>query len=61
VVIHTNIDFDAGTKLAIKGYGKEQNFNIAFGVGSFMGTELNYDEYLDYGTVNLYYEYWDDY
>lgn len=43
-----------------KGYGQAQNLNLAFTVGKFSSTEANYDEYDDYGTIKMYYEYWDN-
>jgi len=32
---------------------------LAFAVGNFFSSEDNYDEYDDYGAINMYYEYWD--
>jgi len=33
---------------------------LAFAVGNFFSSEDNYDEYDDYGTINMYYESWDN-
>jgi hypothetical protein len=43
----------------MEGFGKKENLNIAFAVGDFLSEDESYKDYLDYGTVNLYYEAWD--
>ena len=42
------------------GYGTNENLHIAFAVGDFFSTELSPHIYDDYGSIKMYYEYWDD-
>ena len=59
VQINSFLDFGAGVKQSMEGFGTKENLNIAFAIGDFLSEEASYKEYLDYGTVNLYYEAWD--
>ena len=42
----------------MKGYGVKQNINFAFGLTEFSEEEEPNNE--DYGTIKMYYDYWDD-
>ncbi len=43
----------------MKGYGVKQNINFAFGLTDFNTYGLQEVDYEDYGTIKLYYDYWD--
>jgi hypothetical protein len=60
VVINTYVNFGEGLKVAMKGYGKDKNFNIAFGIGDFLSSGENQEIFQDYGSINLYYWSWDN-
>ena len=44
----------------MKGYGVKQNINFAFGLTDFNTYGLQEVDYEDYGTIKLYYDYWDE-
>ena len=44
----------------MKGYGVKQNINFAFGLTDFSSQELQEVDYEDYGSIKLYYDYWND-
>lgn len=44
----------------MKGYGVKQNINFAFGITDFSLEELQEVDYEDYGSIKLYYDYWND-
>ncbi len=44
----------------MKGYGVKQNINFAFGLTDFSSLELQEVDYEDYGTIKMYYDYWDE-
>jgi hypothetical protein len=41
-------------------FGQKENLHIAFGIGDYFSAETNEDQYKDYGSIKLYYEYWDN-
>jgi hypothetical protein len=47
-------------KEGFSGFPDDRPINIAFAVAQFGYEELRADEYADYGTMNAYYEVWDE-
>ena len=40
--------------------GAKEGITFAFGISDFLGTDVSNDQYLDYGTLAVYYEFWND-
>jgi hypothetical protein len=56
IIVYSQTGYDDGLVQSANGYGVEQKMHFAFGVGSFFATETSQDAYLDYGTLNIYYQ-----
>lgn len=54
------VDYGEGIPMSMDGYGKDVDLQIAFGVSDMWTRDATYDDYADYGSLKLYYEYWDD-
>jgi hypothetical protein len=59
-VINSHLNYGEGERQSYNGFGEKQNLNFAFGLADFSGTEESADVYEDYGSIKMYYEYWNE-
>jgi len=60
ITVYSYTGYGEGLEIAKEGYGEKENINIAYGVASFEDEEFDPEEYLNYGSVNIYYEWWNE-
>lgn len=58
-VVNSYVDIGGALSVAMDGFGKEQNFNVAFAVAKYNEQESGLEEQADYGSIKAYYEVWD--